>query len=73
MHRLSRQSSNLSNCPKKVHADMVAAQLLPRAADSSRCVEPIINPLQHRERLVKAGKTEDGMKPISGSRRIKSG
>jgi hypothetical protein len=59
--------------PEKVHGDVMTTQLLTRVADSSRCVEHIINPLQHRERHVKAVKTEDSMKPISGSQRMKSG
>jgi hypothetical protein len=73
MRRLSRRSSKLSNCPEKVHKDVAAAQLLTRAADLSTCVKHIINPLQHREKHVKAVKIEDSMKPISGSQRMKSG
>jgi hypothetical protein len=55
----------------RVHRDVMAAQLLTRAADPSRCVEHIINPLQHREKQVKAVKTEDSIKPIIGSQRMK--
>jgi hypothetical protein len=46
---------------------MTTAQLLTHVADSSRYVEHIINPLQHREKHVKAVKGEDSMKLISGS------
>jgi hypothetical protein len=73
MHRLSKRSSKLSNCPKKVDRDVTTARLLTRAVDSSRCVEHIINLLQHREKHVKAVKTEGSMKSISGSQHIKSG
>jgi hypothetical protein len=45
---------------------------LTHVVDSSRCEEHIINPLQHREKHVQAVKTEDSMKPISGSQRMKS-
>jgi hypothetical protein len=44
-----------------------------RVADSSRCMEHIINPLQYRVKRVKAVKIEDSMKPISGSQCMKSG
>jgi hypothetical protein len=44
-----------------------------RIVDLSRCIEHIINPLQHREKRVEAVKTEDSMKPISGSQCMKSG
>jgi hypothetical protein len=46
---------------------MMTAQLLTRVVDSSMCVEHIINTLQHREKHVKAVKTEDSIKSISGS------
>jgi hypothetical protein len=59
--------------PEKVHRDMTTAHLLTRVAYSSRCVEHIVNPLQHQERHVKAVKTEDSMKLISGSQHMKSG
>jgi hypothetical protein len=67
------RSSKLSNYPKKVHRDVTIAQLLTHVADSSRCAEHIINPLQHREKHVKAVKAEDSLKPISGSQHMKSG
>jgi hypothetical protein len=35
--------------------------------DSSRCMEHIINPLQHRVKYVKVVKTEGSMKLISRS------
>jgi hypothetical protein len=73
MRRLSMRSSKLSNCLEKVHKDVAAAQFLTRVTDSSTCVDHIINPLQHRKKNVKAVKTEDSMKPISGSQRMKSG
>jgi hypothetical protein len=73
MRRLSRRSSKLSNCLEKVHRDMTTTQLLTCVTDSSRCVEHIINPLQHWERHVKVVKTEGSMKLISGSLHIKSG
>jgi hypothetical protein len=50
--------------PKK-HRDMTAVQLSTRVADSSRCIEYIINPLQYRVKRVKAVKTEDSLKPRS--------
>jgi hypothetical protein len=53
--------------PKKVHKDVTIAQLLTCVVNSSRCVEHIINPLQHREKYVKAVKTDGSMKPINGS------
>jgi hypothetical protein len=58
---------------EKVHSDVTIMQLLTRVADSSRCFEHIINPLQHRKRHVKAVKTEDSMKLIIRSQHIKSG
>jgi hypothetical protein len=72
MRRLSERSSKLSNCLKKVHRDVTVVQLLTRVADSSRCVEHIINPLQRRVKHVKTVKTEHSMKLISGSQRMKS-
>jgi hypothetical protein len=51
----------------------MTTQLLTRVMDSSRCEEHIINPLQHRKELVQVVKTEDSMKPLSGSQRMKSG
>jgi hypothetical protein len=59
--------------PKKVHRDVITAQLLTRIADSSRCVEHIIKQLQHQKKHVKAVKTEDSIKPIGGSQHMKSG
>jgi hypothetical protein len=47
--------------------------LLTCVADSSRCEEHIINPLQHRKEHIQAVKIEDSMKPIGGSQRMKSG
>jgi hypothetical protein len=73
VRRLSRQSSKLSNYPEKVHRDVMAVQLLTRVTDSSRCELHIINPLQHRKEHIRTIKTEDSMKPISGSQHIKSG
>jgi hypothetical protein len=46
---------------------------LTHVADSSRCEEHIINPLQHQKEHIRAVKTEDSMKPIGGSQRMKSG
>jgi hypothetical protein len=46
---------------------MTAMQLLTRVADSSRCEEYIINPLQHRKEHISVVKIEDSMKPIGGS------
>jgi hypothetical protein len=48
-------------------------QLLTRVTDSSRCEEHIINPLLHRKEYIQAVKTEDSMKSIDGSQRMKSG
>jgi hypothetical protein len=73
VHRLSRWSSKLSNCPEKVHGDVTTTQLLTRVADSSRCVESIINQLQHRVKHVKILQIEDSIKPIGESQRMKSG
>jgi hypothetical protein len=72
MSRLSRRLSKLSNCSEKVHRDVIAMQLSTRVVDSSRCIEHIINPLQHRVKLIKEVKTEDRMKLISGSQCMKS-
>jgi hypothetical protein len=52
---------------------MTVVQLLTRIADSSRCEERIINPLQHRKKHIRAVKIEDSMKSIGGSQRMKSG
>jgi hypothetical protein len=51
----------------------MGAQTLTHVADSSRCEEHIINPLQHQGKHVQAIETEDGIKLISGSQRMKSG
>jgi hypothetical protein len=72
VHQLSKRSSKLSNYPEKVHRDVIATQLLTRVADSSRCVEHIINPLQHWVKHVKAVQIEDSMKPIGESQHMKS-
>jgi hypothetical protein len=72
MHWLSRRSSKLSNCIEKVHRDMTVVQLSTHIVDSSRCIEHIINTLQHRVKHVKVVKTEDSTKPISGSQCMKS-
>jgi hypothetical protein len=73
MCQLSRRPSKLTNYPENVHRDVTTVQLLTYVVDSSRCEEHIINPLQHQEMLVQAVKTEDSMKPITGSQRMKSG
>jgi hypothetical protein len=73
VRQLSTWSSKLSNYPKKVHRDVTAAQLLTHVANSSRCEEHIINPLQHQKEHIQAIKTEDSMKLIGGSQRMKSG
>jgi hypothetical protein len=73
MRRLSKRSSKLSNCLEKVHRDVTIVQLSTRVAYSSRCVEHIIDPMQHRVKHVKAVKNEDNMKLISGSQHMKSG
>jgi hypothetical protein len=52
---------------------MTTVQLLTYVTDSSRCVERIINPLQHRKKHVNAVKTEDSIKSVSGSQHIKLG
>jgi hypothetical protein len=69
---LSRLSSKLSNYPKMVHRDVTAAQLLTHVANSSRCEVHIINPLQHQKEHIQTVKTEDSMKSIGGSQRMKS-
>jgi hypothetical protein len=48
-------------------------QLSTRVAESSRCKEHVMNPLQHRVKLIKAVKTEDSMELINGSQYLKSG
>jgi hypothetical protein len=58
---------------EKVHRDVTTAQLLTCVTDSSKCVEHIINPLQHQKRHVKTVKTADSMKPISVSQHTKLG
>jgi hypothetical protein len=73
VRRLSRRSSKLSNYQEKVHRDVTFVLLLTCVADSSRCEEHIINPLQHRKEHIQAVKIEDSMKPIGGSQRMKSG
>jgi hypothetical protein len=73
MRRLSRRSSKLSNYQEKVHRGVTTTQPLTHVADSSRCEEHIINPLQHRGKHVQAVEIEDGIKPISGFQRMKSG
>jgi hypothetical protein len=52
---------------------MTAMQLLTRVADSSRCEEHIINPLQQQKEYIQPVKIEDSMKSISGSQCMKSG
>jgi hypothetical protein len=59
--------------PEKVHNDVIAAQLLTCVANSSRCEEYIINPLQHRKEHIQTVKTDDSMKSIGGSQCMKSG
>jgi hypothetical protein len=73
VRRLSRRSSKLSNYPEQVHRDVTITHPLTRVADSSRCEEHILNPLQHWGKHVHVVKTEDGIKPISGSQRMKLG
>jgi hypothetical protein len=72
MRRLFKRSSELFNYPQKIHRDVAGMQLLTHVADSSRCEEHIINPLQHRKEHIRTVKTEDSMKPIGGSQRVKS-
>jgi hypothetical protein len=72
VRRLFRRSSKLSNYPEKVHRDVMAAQLLTRVVNSLRCEEHIINTLQPRKEHIQAVKTEDSMKSIGGSQRMKS-
>jgi hypothetical protein len=67
MRRLSRRSSKLSNYPKKVQRDVTVMQLSTHVVDSSRCMEHIINPLQHWVKYVKVVKTEGSMKLINRS------
>jgi hypothetical protein len=52
---------------------MTAVQLLTRVANSSRCEEHIINPLQYRKEHIQTVNTEDSMKPIGESQRMKLG
>jgi hypothetical protein len=73
VRRLSRQSSKTVQLLKKVHRDVTVVQLLTCVVDSSGCEEHIINPLHHRKEHIRAIKTEDSMKQISGSQRMKSG
>jgi hypothetical protein len=42
-------------------------------ADSSMCIKHIINPLQHRVKVIRRLKTEDSMEPIRISQGMKSG
>jgi hypothetical protein len=73
MHQLSRWPSKLFNCPEKVHKDVTAAELLTRVVNSSRCVEHIMNPLQHQVKHIKAIQIKGSMKSISESQRMRSG
>jgi hypothetical protein len=73
MRRLSSWLSKLSNCTEKVHRDVATVHLSTRVANSSRFIEHIINPLQHRVKHIKAVKTEDSMKSINGFQCIKLG
>jgi hypothetical protein len=59
--------------PKKSTQRRDGSAVFTHVADLTRCVEHIINALQHRERYVKAVKTEDSIKPIRGSQHMKSG
>jgi hypothetical protein len=71
--QLSRWASKLSNYSKKVRRDVIAMQLSTRVADSSRCIEHIINTLKDQVKLINVVNTEDNMKPISGSQYMKLG
>jgi hypothetical protein len=73
MRRLSRWSRKLSNYLEKVDRNVTAMQLSTRTVDSSRCIEHIINPLQHWVKHVKAIKTKDSMKLIKRSQCMKLG
>jgi hypothetical protein len=63
----------MSSYLERLHRDVMAVHLLTRVADSSRCEEHIINPLQHQKEHIRAVKTEDSRKLIGGSQRMKSG
>jgi hypothetical protein len=73
VRQLPRRSSKQSNCPEKVHRDVTAAQLLTHVADSLRCVQHIINPLQCRVKHLKTIQIKDSMKPINEFQHMKSG
>jgi hypothetical protein len=73
MSRLSRQISKLSNFSEKGiqrRDGRVAADTC--IADSSMCIEHIINPVQHRVKIIRRLKIEGSVKPIRGTRCMKS-
>jgi hypothetical protein len=60
-----------ANCPtfqRKVHRDVTVVQLSTRVADSSMCIEHIINLVWHQVKLTIRLKIEGSVKPISGTR-----
>jgi hypothetical protein len=73
-HRLSRRSSKLFNFLEKgtqrrdgrATIDMCIVDLL-------MCIKHIINPLQHRLKIIRRLRIEGSMKPIRKSQCIKSG
>jgi hypothetical protein len=50
---------------------VIVVQLLTRVADSSMCIEHIINPVRHRVKLIERLKIEGNVKPISETRCMK--
>jgi hypothetical protein len=73
VRRLSRQSSKLSNFSEKgTHGRDDRAVIDTCIADSSMCIEHIINPVRHWIRLIRRLMIEGSMKPNSGARCMKS-
>jgi hypothetical protein len=64
--------ANYPTFQRKVHRDVMTVQLSTRVADSSMCIEHIINPVRHQVKLIIRLKIEGSMKPISGTRYMKS-
>jgi hypothetical protein len=73
VHWLSKRTSKLSNFSEKGtqrRDDGAAIDIC--IADSSMCIEYIINPVRHRVRLIRRLKIEGSMKPNNEIRCINS-
>jgi hypothetical protein len=65
--------ANYPTFQRNVHRDVMVVQLLTHVTDSSMCIKHIINPVRHQVKLIRRMKIEGSVKPISGTRCMKSG